>query len=371
MTSAALDLRWQNRMRFELVDPRSPFAERTWKRLEAVSKPVYFLTWGWIENWLDCLPADQLPQLAIVTENGLPISAFFVVRRRLLRYNVLPSRGLFINTVGDARFDELCIEHNAMVGRDLAVEDLIGLLPPNWDELFLPAMRADALGGLADRDLRARSAGYQVRVDEKKRVHHVDLAKVRAKGDYISLLGSSTRSQIRRARKKSGTLELDVATTLAEAMVIYDEMCAFHGRYWRSRGQFGVFADPWFDRFHRTLIEKRFAHGEIQLLRLRSDGDSVGCLYNFVAHGHVAFYQSGLNHIPERDLKPGYQSHVAAIEHSARAGHAIYDFLAGDARYKQNLGTDATDMVWARVQKKLARFALEDRVRRLRLATGR
>ena len=194
-----------------------------------------------------------------------------------------------------------------------------------------------------------------------------DLDRVRAKGDYLSLLGGSTRSQIRRAQRKSGRLELDVASTLPEAIAIYDEMSAFHGRYWRSRGEFGVFADPWFDRFHRTLIERRFAHGEIQLLRLRSDGVSVGCLYNFVANGHVAFYQSGLNHIPERDLKPGYQSHVAAVEYAAKQGLAIYDFL-GDARYKQNLGTDASEMVWARVQKKRARFALEDHLRRFAAA---
>ncbi|HTL32771.1 MAG TPA: hypothetical protein VL326_06590, partial [Kofleriaceae bacterium] len=59
----------------------------------------------------------------------------------------------------------------------------------------------------------------------------------------------------------------------------------------------------------------------------------------------------------------GMLAHVMAIEHNAKIGHAAYDFLGGDMQYKKSLGTDATKLVWARVQKKRLIFSLEDRAR--------
>ena len=41
----------------------------------------------------------------------------------------------------------------------------------------------------------------------------------------------------------------------------------------------------------------------------------------------------------------------------------IYDFLAGDMRYKDNLSTDRGELLWVCVQRPRARFLLEDRLR--------
>jgi CelD/BcsL family acetyltransferase involved in cellulose biosynthesis len=134
-------------------------------------------------------------------------------------------------------------------------------------------------------------------------------------------------------------------------------------RAWQQRGQPGAWADPWFDTFHRRLIAQRFRHGEIQLVRLRAGDVTLGCLYNFVSHGRVLVYQTGINPGVDKNLKPGFLTHMFAVEHNAREGHAIYDFLGGDAQYKASLGTDATTIVWARVQRRRAIFALEDAAR--------
>ncbi len=342
-------------MHLTLVDARCDEVARIWQRLEAAARPAYFLTWGWIETWLACLPLDRLPKLAVLRDGDRVAGACFVTERQLRRYHVLPSRALYVNVTGDARLDELCVEHNAILGSP-GLDVLLAHLPPRWDEVFLPAMQADQLASAA--------VDHVVRIERRAPSHYVDLGKVRAAPDFLALLGSSTRAQIRRARRRAGDTTLEVASTLPEALAIYSELVGHHGRYWRGRGQFGAFADPWFDQFHRRLIAQRFAHGEIALSRLRAGGRTLGCLYNLVAHDQVAFYQSGLVHLAGHDVKPGYLCHVAAIEHAARAGHATYDFLGGDARYKRNLSTDTRELVWARVQRRLARFALEDRMRR-------
>ncbi len=348
------------RRRLEIVDPHAPGAEAIWRDLERAARPPYFLTWAWIENWLAMLPPDEAPALAVIREAGEATGAFFLGRRLVFRHRVLPSRALFVNATGVPRRDELCIEHNGVLGRPCSLATLIELLPDGWDELFLPAVDRDAF---RDLDL---PPGYRVRAAYTSPSPFVDLGRVRQAGDYLALVSTNTRAQIRRARRRLGACALEIAASPGEALAIYDELVALHAATWRARGQPGAFADPWFDRFHRRLIERRFPHGEIQLARLRSGATTIGCLYNFVANGRVLFYQSGLASFEDPVIKPGLLCHAAAIERAAEAGHDVYDLLGGHGRYKAQLATGATELAWLCVQRTRLRFAIEDRMRDLK-----
>ncbi len=355
--TACIRARRMDDLSLDLVEPYDVRVEATWRELEAKAQPSFFLTWGWIENWLASVPSADAPKLAIVSRGGAPAAAFFVGKKLRVRHRVLPSRSLFLNATGVPQLDELCIEHNAVLGEPLALASIMDLLPGDWDELFLPGVAADAFAA-PGRDER-------VRIEKEVSSPYVDLARVRAAPQgYVSLLGSSTRAQLRRARRTLGSIELEVAADLERAYAIYDELVALHQASWVARGQPGAFADRWFDAFHRRLIDKRFAHGEIQLARVSAGGETVGCLYNLVKNGRVLFYQSGLARFDDPHVKPGYVCHAAAIERAAGDGHAIYDFLGGEARYKRQLATEEARLAWLRVQRPRARFAIEDRVRR-------
>src|SRR5690349_7992840 len=99
----------------ELIDPRAAGVEQLWQQLEARAQPSYFLSWGWIANWIAALPIDDTPQLAVVSEDRLPTAAFFLGQRRVRRHLVLPSNALFFNATGSPRHDEVCIEHNGLL----------------------------------------------------------------------------------------------------------------------------------------------------------------------------------------------------------------------------------------------------------------
>ncbi|HEY0195732.1 MAG TPA: GNAT family N-acetyltransferase [Kofleriaceae bacterium] len=267
------------------------------------------------------------------------------------------------------QLDELCLEHNGLLARPghaWTLAELIELLPGGWDELRVPAVDVGTFG-----EPEAIGRDFQVLVDREVASPYVDLARVRGAGGYLAVLGANTRSQIRRAGRAVGPTTLEAATSLGQAFAIYDELVQLHATSWRARGEPGAFADPWFDRFHRELIAARFAHGEIELLRLRAGDRTIGCLYNLVAHGRVLFYQSGLAAFDDKHVKPGFLCQAAAIDRAALAGHAIYDFLGGDARYKAQLATDSTRLQWLRVQRRLTRFAWEDRVLRWKRAVQR
>jgi CelD/BcsL family acetyltransferase involved in cellulose biosynthesis len=350
------------RDQLEIMDPYAARAEAIWRDLERTSRPAYFLTWGWIENWLAMLPREAIPALAVIHRRGEIVGALFLGRRLLVRHHVLPSRAVLVNATGVARHDELCIEHNGILGPGCPIGRLVELLPDDWDELFLPAVDLEAF-----RDAGV-PAGYRMRIERTCPAPFVDLARVRAAGDYLAVVSANTRAQVRRARRRLGACELEVAASLPEALALYDELIALHTASWRARGQPGAFADPWFERFHRRLIEQRFAHGEIQLARVLGGGATIGCLYNLVAGGRVLFYQSGLAAFDDPVVKPGLVCHAEAIAHCAAAGHAVYDLLGGAGRYKAQLATGATQLGWLCVQRARLRFAIEDRVRDLKHA---
>ncbi|MGE0548243.1 MAG: GNAT family N-acetyltransferase [Kofleriaceae bacterium] len=344
-------------VKLELLDPYSATVEPTWRALEQAHPPSYFLSWGWIENWLACLPREHAPRFAVIRDGGDIVSAGFLARRTVFRHRVLPSRALYLNATGVPSIDNLWIEYNGLLGRDLPLDQLLQLISSSWDELFLPGVTPAALGGLSE----GNRTGYRIRL-RKVPAFVVDLAKVRDKG-YLPSLGGQTRSQVRRAQREAGAHTIEVATSAAEALGFFNELVALHTKQWRDRGEPGAFADPWIMRFHRRLIAGRFAHGEIQLVRARTEDATFGCLYNFSYRGRILQYQSGFEQYENRHMKPGYVCHAAAIEHAAKAGHAVYDFLAGDMRYKDNLSTDRGELWWACVQRKRARFLLEDRLR--------
>ncbi len=348
-------------MRLELLDWRASEVAQIWRELDEPQSRSFFTSWAWMENWLACLPPDHAPDLAVLRDtHDQPLAAFFLRRSPVTRLRVVNSRALYFNVTGHRRLDMLTIEYNGLVGRDVGIGNLIDVLPDPWDELFLPALRPDAFGGLSELVLR----GFRVRIERTVPVHLVELARVRESG-YLTLLGAQTRAQVRRAQREAGTVEVEVATDVAGALSIYSELVALHQAQWIARDEPGAFADPWFDRFHRRLIAQRFSHGEIQLVRLRNQHGPIGALYNFVHKGRVLQYQSGMVSFENKHLKPGFLAHTAAIEHAAAAGHTFYDFLAGDMRYKKSLSTSSSSLVWARIQRQRLRFFVEDRLREI------
>ncbi len=335
-----------------LYEPFDPRVEQIWRRLEVSAKPAFFLSWGWIENWLACLPAEDLPPLAVITDTDVPVAAFFLGKRRIRRGGLVRSV-LFFNTTGAEHIDDLGIEHNGLLripSSGLTLDAVVDHLPAGWDELHLPAVDRSTLSELA-----ALPDDYQVQIRREAAAPSVDLELARGvDGGYLGLLSPATRAQIHRSQREVGPLTVEVAADTIHAIEIFDELRALHVRHARSN----AFADPWVERFHRRLIENRMPHGEIQLVRVSAAGTTLGCLYNFVYGDRIVVHQSGFERFADPQVKPGFLCHVAAIEHGMTTGMAIYDLLAGDPGFKHRLSTGETRLLWLRVQRKLARTSM-------------
>jgi CelD/BcsL family acetyltransferase involved in cellulose biosynthesis len=354
-------------MLLDLYSPRAPEATAAWRELARECPHSYFLSPGWIEQWLSTLPSEANVRLAVIREGSVPIAAAFLGYASVVRQRLFRSTAWLLNQTGNRALDQLYIEDNAFLVRpdaDISLRDLLAALPGDWEELYLsgvdPGTRTGALLGHI-------AAPYQLLIANRIPSPYVDLAAIRSqRKEYFALLGSNTRSQIRRCYKlyeAQAPLRREVAATTREALDIYAELVELHQRWWKRRGQRGAFANPYFHDFHRGLIERRFDAGELQLIRVRCGEKAIGCLYNFVWNGVVSFYQSGLRGEEDNRLKPGFVCHTEAVRHNLEAGHTTYDFMASFDDYKLRMSTHRRELVWARIQKPRLKFLLERALR--------
>jgi CelD/BcsL family acetyltransferase involved in cellulose biosynthesis len=345
-----------------------------WQALERECDASFFQSWAWIGTWLDCLPDFVRPELVIMEAGGGVVGLGVIVPRSVRRHGVFRSHALYLQEAGAGPWDFI-IEHNGFLlrrgmERELLAEVLRALHErQSWDEFVVSGIRADSL--LLD-PAALQNVGLQARIQRTSPSRYVDLDELRASGvAYLDRLSSNTRYQIRRAIRKyqeQGPVAMEVAESAADAQRYFDELKALHQAYWIARGHRGSFANPAWEQFHRTLIERRFGHGEIQLIQVHAGERLIGCLYNFVKDGWVSVLQSGFQYESNHALHPGLVSHYLAIEHNLAQGQRWYDFLAGDGQYKSSMADKDHALVWAVLQRPRVKFQLEDGLRSLRNA---
>lgn len=352
------------------VDRDRAQVQAVWCSLLAEENHAYFLSWAWVENWLTtALARGTKVKLGVIEDAHGPVTAFFMGGQRALRHGFVPSRTLFLNTTGRPEIDRIYLEFNALPKRAdavLSLPKLLKILPGAWDELVFAGLDREMFPGNA---IDLPLAGYRLEIKRDTPARYVDLTEVRRSGAYLDLLSANTRAQIRRSRRlyaERGEVRLAQAESLSEAETIFEELLDLHRRMWAVRNERSNFDTDYVLTFHRRLIQQRFSHGEIQLLRFTVGPQTVGCLYNFIYAGRVYAYQSGFRFEPDNRLKPGLACHCAAIEHNAHAGLKTYELLAGEGQYKSSLGTEARQLVWCRLQKPRLQFWLERQARRLR-----
>ena len=343
--------------------------ETQWLQLATVVRPSYFLSWGWVGTWLRWLPPSIEPKLLEVKRNGDTVGLALLVKSRQARRGlILASNMIFVNETGDPDYDLLTIEYNGLLldplyARESAIAclDYLHKQEKNWDELIVRA--ADSSNQLTDPELFEHES-LRLKVTRTRPSWFVDLNEIRETNkSYLENLSSNTRYQIRRAVRdceKLGDIEFSYAQTTEEALQYLSGLIELHQAYWTGQGENGCFANPLFLKFHQRLIRERFGLREIQLVSVKLGTHILGYLYSLVSYGHVNFYQCGFNYQLGEKLKPGLVAHYKAIEYNMASGNSIYDFLAGDDRYKRSLSTDKHELLWVSIQKNRLRFRLED-----------
>lgn len=331
--------------------------EQEWRRLEAKAAPSFFLSWHWIGTLLETVPPEARPGLLRGTAEGRTVALAVLGDAEIRRHRVVRARRWVLNATGDPRLDCICLEHNGL----LAEPDI------GWDALmqsFCAAAEIDEISfpGIADPPPSPLVEARGLRREQTPETSFaVDLAALTAShGDITAILSANARSQVRRALRKLEPVSLEAAANEGEALALFRTLKELHIPWWEQRGLPHAFVHPFFERFHERLIERAFAEGAVQLLRVRSGDRTLGVLYNFRRGNHVYAYQSGFVQ-PQAHERPGVISHALAIKRAWQEGAEIYDFMAGENRLKRSFGNHTENMSWTVIQKPRLRFRVEHR----------
>lgn len=331
---------------------------RRWQALEARSNASFFLRWTWVGAWLDSY-AIAPDVLAVVDADGADVALALVGQAMTPRLLGRVST-LSLNQSGDAAADRPYVEYNGLLAvageEEAAAQAAIAALVRRRD------WRALRLSGVApDAPMLAMPGWRRSRVDASP-VYQVDLDAVRgAQGDYVALLGSNTRSQLRRAIKDRGGLPDVTIGTLADIDGWVAEMAALNA----GRHADNAWDDAAFRGFVATIAARGLPAGQVELLRFVQGGAVVGLLVNFVQDGVAMNYQSAFADPLGAKDKPGLLCHAAAVGYYTGQGLARYSFLAGKDRYKQSLSTCQEQLEWWVIERLSPRLEAEALLRRL------
>lgn len=359
----------------ERFDPAALGAE--WRELEKRATASFFLGWHWIGTWLACLAPEAV--LVRVRQAGRTVGLGLLCPHAVRRHGVLSVPTLHLNATGDELLDVLTIEYNDLLAESGLEEPVrhaaLGHLRRLRRLAGRPFWAVQARGTTGPVQRAGEAAGFSTRLHALAPSAAVDLAAVRASGrPYLQHVSANTRSQIRRAARlyeKRGPLLLERARDTAEALAFLEEGGALHQARWQARGQPGAWASPTYVAFHRALVEAAHPQGAVELVRVSAGGEPIGYLYNFLHRGHVLFYLSGFRYEDDNRVKPGLVTHWLCIEDHLAAGALVYDFMAGDNRYKTSLGSAGPDIVTAVLEKPHPVLRLEGMLRRLKERLGR
>jgi CelD/BcsL family acetyltransferase involved in cellulose biosynthesis len=333
-----------------------------WQGLEKQARASFFLSWTWISTWLESVA--ERPMLVRV-RSGTEITALGLLgRANIVRHLFVRSRQLHLHQSGSPDLDRITIEFNGFLVRQGLEADvvpqifrrLVDLTGP-WDECVLPGVPAQYMAF-------GKGAGYACTTDRRSPNFLVNLEGLRQqKLDLTQTLSRNSRAQLRRALRLAGTegpLHIHAASDLEEALSYFAALKNLD----RRRG--GAFATVARDQFHRRLIARGWGRGEVELLRASAGNHTIGYLYQFSYRGQILSYQ--IAYAPGKDNRhhPGIVMHYLAIERAKTCGGQTYDFLAGQARYKNSLGDEGEKMLWLRLQKPRPSFWLERALSRMR-----
>lgn len=334
-----------------------------WERLlEQSSGHHASLTPAWMIAWWRVFgPEDGRRLRALVVRDGRELVGLLpLVARRTLYRRVLPMQRLEILASGEDTKDEIYSEYLgpiAVTGREVEVAAaLVRHLDDDrdsWHEIVLtaldeesPAVRALALA------FGARGLACESQVCAK-----CPLIALPARwDDYLAALSSDNRYMVRRSLRdferwagKRWTIEIARShEDLARGKAILQRL---HEHRWNSGGIDGAFSSTLFSRFHDLVMPELLSRGELDLRWLVVDGEPIAASY-CVAHDNRLYYvQGGRSTDVPKGVRPGIVLHLHTIRAAIEAGRLEYDFLGGDARYKDQLSTSARSLIELRIMR--------------------
>ena len=321
--------------RIELNENTVKSIGERWRVLEEKShKPSFFISWGWIESWL----------LTLIDHGfALPIHLFegkaddetvclgFVVEKK----GRAKRTQYWLNKTGLQKFDQPWIEYNQLLmHKELTPEHHQYI----YRKLFntISEKRAEFHLDMSMICVKKIQSPLDCYKTLSAKGYKMPLLKSHGPVQLLNSLSKNTRYQINRTKRllsEQGELLFTVHHTLKDKQHCLEAMSGIHQKKWRSSEYGSGFDNPIFVDFHNRLIKS----DATVIATFSIDSEILAYGYYFCYRDTVYFYLSAIQKSDDNRIKTGLLLHTKAMSYFQEQGFAEYDFLCGDARYKDSL----------------------------------
>jgi len=345
------------------INPFQEFkrVQTIWTSLEAQAPTSFFNSWGWVSSWLHSLPSTTAIELIVNVDGDTPLCCFFLGTTHQRENKFKKKRG-FLNNTGIECYDDLVIEYNSILCLNNDIEHQLNIA--------LSALKSiEEFRFSHTHNINFNKIDDFIQRDQFSPSYWVDLKAIDNQINYLSLLSKNKRNQIKRSIKAyelGGELQVEFASDINQANSFFIKLEELHQKEWIKRGKPGAFSEPFFKKFHQTLISSLFEQGAIQLIRIYNDEADIGYIYNFVHNNEVLFYQCGFEYKTDNKYRPGLVSHYLTISKCIELNFDKYNFLAGETPYKQSLSTHSDTLQSAVLSRKTIKSRIEQSLRTIK-----
>jgi CelD/BcsL family acetyltransferase involved in cellulose biosynthesis len=294
-----------------------------------------FLTWEWLQTWLDCGARRWQPALLLVRDAAgtlLGLAPFYHASYRLL--GALPVRVLRL--AGDhptgAEYGDIIAVREREAEVCAAIGAALHAQRGEWDAIWMPNI-AGWSGALARLRAVAEAGGLLVRT-RPIAFGHIDLPVTLA--EYENTLSANRRQQIRRKRRnllKEPSVALSSPDDATQVDGALRDLFRLHHARWMTRGDPGTFErKPMQAEFYRRFAPVALANGWLRMHQLSDNGTARAIQYGYCYKGTFLQLQEGFD--PSYQADAGNVLRHYAIERSIAEGIRVYDFLGEMTEHK-------------------------------------
>ena len=158
---------------------------------------------------------------------------------------------------------------------------------------------------------------------------------------YDLMLKDSYKKSLKRFNSNFSSVELRSLKNESDLEKWMDDFMDMHQTEWNEKEMSGCFADDEkhtrFRKFHREIARDLFKDGNLELLRLEADGNTVALAYGFNDAETVYNYLGSIN-LNFKKYSPGRIIGMYWIRDSINKKKRKFDFLRGYEEYKKGFG---------------------------------
>jgi len=297
---------------------------------DAAPSPSIFLTWQWLESWVECFLTDERRLFVLCVNRGeevIAIAPWYVEPRRRGPVTLREVRFLGSPESGSDYLDVILKEGKERVAAEALYDFLFGPGRHDWDELRLSDVPAESRFLLHFLNIVEAHGKF---VELRRHAYLPQVALPDTYDAFFATLSSHRRSRIRQDLRRLGK-----EGEFAHATYAGDDIDAGLHRFFALYDEMSGYQDgPTLSRFLRTLATRRNAGQWVEIDLLCVGGRDVCALLHLRFGQHISLLKMVADKTFSRRMSIGNLLVGMSIRRLIEQGADSYDFLKGDEDYK-------------------------------------